>query len=218
MNLLHPKESRGEHHHCLVERLEKVIHQLPSPEVTLAEIMGIIGNDSLLFLSIFLSLVFLVPVSIPGVSTVFGSAILLIGVSQLLRRNFWLPERIASRTITTGRLTVVLQRALAWFRFLNRFSRPRRLERLAIGSRVGFFNRISFILAAVLLMVPLGFVPFSNTLPALALILLAFGVLQKDGASILAGHLANLATILYFALLITGGGYTLLEALRHFTS
>ncbi len=71
----------------LGEKLETVIKKMPPTEITLREILDMIGDDSLMFVTIFLSLVFLVPVSIPGVSTVFGSAILLIGISRLFGRN-----------------------------------------------------------------------------------------------------------------------------------
>jgi hypothetical protein len=70
-------------------------------------------------------------------------------------------------------------------------------------------NQLSFILAALLLMAPFGFVPFSNTLPALALILLAVGMLQRDGVSILLGNLSNVATIVYFTILLVAGGYSI---------
>ena len=68
----------------LGEKIELVIKKLPPHEVTLNEIMDIVGVDSLMLLTIFLSLIFLVPVSIPGVSTVFGIGILLIGIIALL--------------------------------------------------------------------------------------------------------------------------------------
>jgi hypothetical protein len=35
---------------------------------------------------------------------------------------------------------------------------------------------------------------------------LALGMLQRDGGSILLGHLVNLATIVYFGFLIAAGG------------
>lgn len=204
-------------HASLGEKLERVIKNLPESEVTLIEIMDHIGQDSLMFLTIFLSLVFLVPVSIPGVSTVFGSAILLIGISQLMNRKLWLPVRIANRTITTDKLTTVLNRALMWFRRLERVSRPYRFQIITSDGKAGFINKLSYILAAVLLMVPFGFIPFSNTLPAMALIFLAIGMMQKDGVSIFLGHISNLATIIYFSALIAGGGMTLAEILRLMT-
>jgi hypothetical protein len=199
----------------LGEKLEKVIKNLPSSEVNLIEIVDIIGNDSLMMLTIFLALVFLVPISIPGVSTVFGSAILLIGISHLFNRKLWLPKQIASRTISAEKLIVVLKRTLVWFRRFEKISRPYRLQWLSTEGKVGVFNKLSYMMAAVLLMVPFGFIPFSNTLPAIALIFLAVGVMQKDGGCILIGHLSNLATIIYFVALITGGGITIFEVLRY---
>lgn len=198
----------------LGEKLESVIANLPESEVTLIEIMDNIGHDSLMFLTIFLSLVFLVPVSIPGVSTVFGSAILLIGISRLVNRKLWLPKKIANRTIASEKLAVVLNRALIWFRRLERISRPYRFQLIASEGKTGLINKLSYILAAVLLMVPFGFIPFSNTLPAIALIFLAIGMMQKDGVSIFLGHLSNLVTIIYFSALIAGGGMTVTEILR----
>jgi hypothetical protein len=63
-------------------------------------------------------------------------------------------------------------------------------------------------------MAPFGLIPFSNTLPALALLFLAIGLLQRDGLCILFGHLANLATIIYFIVLLVGGSVAIHEALR----
>ena len=45
----------------------------------------------MLLVCVFLTLPFLLPVSIPGVSTVFGLAIILIGVGVTLNRVPWLP-------------------------------------------------------------------------------------------------------------------------------
>lgn len=198
----------------LGEKLKLVIENLPPRGVTLIEILEIIGNDSLMLVTIFLSLVFLVPVSIPGVSTVFGSAILLIGITRLFQRKLWLPKKIANRLLSTERLASGLNRAMVWFNRLEKISRPHRLAWL-VDSRAGdLINKFSFILAALLLMVPFSFIPFSNTLPAVALIFFAVGLIQKDGGSILLGHVSNLATIVYFSALIAGGGMTIYELFR----
>jgi hypothetical protein len=60
---------------------------------------------------------------------------------------------------------------------------------------------------------PFGFIPFSNTLPGLALLFYSIGLAQRDGVAILLGHLANLATLIYFGFLIGGGGYALKQLL-----
>lgn len=211
---LSPNEESSLEAEPLGEKIELIISKLPPTEVTLAEIMDIVGADSLLLLTIFLSLVFLVPVSIPGVSTVFGTGILLIGITRLFSRKLWLPKKIAHRKLSSDRLREGFTRALVWFRRLEKISRSRRLPRLATGKVASTLNNLSFILAALLLMMPFGFVPFSNTLPAIALIFLAVGMMQRDGGSILLGILSNIATIIYFAILIAGGGLSIRELIQ----
>ena len=195
----------------LEENLEAVIDRLPSSDgVTLAEIRDLVGRDSLLLLVAFLTLVFMVPVSIPGVSTVFGGAILLIGVCRCLNRNLWLPKRIAQRVLPADRLRTVLRRGSGWLHRLDRVSRPDRLRWLTSGGPANFVNNCALVAGAVLLMAPFGLVPFSNTLPALALLFLAIGLLQHDGLFVLYGHLLNLVTIVYFAALMIGGSAAVL--------
>lgn len=193
----------------LGEKIELIIEKMPPTEVTLIEIMDIVGADSLLLLTIFLSLIFLVPVSIPGVSTVFGSAILLVGITRLFARKLWLPERIGTRKLSAEKLREGFKKALVWFHRLEKVSKPHRLRGLTSKGLMTVLNNLSFILAAVLLMMPFGLIPFSNTLPAVALIFLAIGMMQQDGVSILFGNLSNVATIVYFGFLIAGGGWSI---------
>jgi hypothetical protein len=195
----------------LGKKIELIIQKLPPKEVNFVEIMDIVGKDSLILLTIFLSLVFLVPVSIPGVSTVFGAGILLIGITRLFNYKPWLPKALAYRQLSSEQLRAGFKRALVWFNRLEKISRPHRLPQLTSAGWVIPMNNLSFILAALLLMVPFGFIPFSNTLPALALIFLAVGMLQRDGVFILLGNLVNGVTIIYFAILFAAGGWSINE-------
>src|SRR3546814_13454829 len=95
---------------------------------------------------------------------------------------------------------------MTWVRRLERISRPHRLRALVAGRVQNMFNNLAFILAALLLMALFGFVPFSNTLPALALMFLAAGLLQRDGVAVLLGYLANVGPISYLGLLLGGAG------------
>jgi len=81
---------------------------------------------------------------------------------------------------------------------------------------VAFFNNAALILGAVLLMMPFGLIPFSNTFPAVAILFLAIGLLQRDGVCILLGHISNVVTIIYFSVLIGGGGLAVREVFNRF--
>ena len=200
----------------LGDKLEAVIGQMPPTGVTLADIRDLIGQDGLLFLTVFLTLVFMVPVSIPGVSTVFGGAILLIGISRLFGRSLWLPRRMALRVLPADKVRAALKKGSVWLHRLERVSRPHRLNLFVSSALMETVNSLALILGAALLMAPFGLIPFSNTLPALALLFLAIGLLQRDGLCVLFGHLSNLATIVYFTVLLVGGGAAVHEAFKHF--
>lgn len=191
------------------KKIETAIEKLPPEGVTLSQLQELIGKEGLMILAAFLTLVFLIPVSIPGVSTVFGAGILLIGIARLLGRDLWLPKFIAKRTIATEKLKGAMTRGMVWFRKLERVSRPNRMSWLTGGGLTGLINNLALILGAVLLMMPFGLIPFSNTFPAVALLFLCIGLLQHDGVCILLGHLGNVASIVYFGVLIAGGGVAL---------
>ena len=86
---------------------------------------------------------------------------------------------------------------------LERLLKPR-LEPLAKLRRP---NALLLAFSGILLMAPFGFVPFSNTAPAIAAILLALGMLHRDGAFVLAGYASIALTLVYFAALIGAAIY-----------
>lgn len=200
------------HQDSIAERIGHAIHGLPEGGVTLARIRDLIGHDGLMVLTAFLTVIFLVPVSIPGVSTVFGGAILLISITRLLGRSLWLPKKLEEREVSSDKLRSAFERGLRWFKRLEKISRPRRMAWLTGPGLIGVINNAGLILGALLLMAPFGLIPFSNTLPAVAILFFAIGFLQRDGVCILLGHLSNVATIIYFAILIGGGAVAIQKA------
>lgn len=198
-------------------KLITMIEELPPGEITLAEIRDLLGHEGLLLLTAFLSIVFLIPLSPPGVSTVFGAAILLIAVCRLFNCRLWLPKRFLTRQLSGKKLRVGINKGLVWLHRLEHISRSDRLEYLTSSKLLTVLNNCALVVGAGLLMAPFGLIPFSNTLPAIAILLFTIGSLQRDGLCILFGHIVNFATIVYFGLLITGGGVAAIELLQRIT-
>lgn len=178
--------------------LEDVIRSMDEEHITLRQILEKMGESGLLLLCGLLSLPFLVPVSIPGVSTVFGAGIVLIGIAVTFNRFPWLPSKLADRKLERSKLVPVLERGLTILRKVDRYVRPRLLG-LTTGGFVNRMNGLVLTFAGVLLMMPLSFIPFSNTLPGVAILLLSTGISQRDGGVVLAGHLLVLLTMVYFS-------------------
>nr|WP_314085847.1 exopolysaccharide biosynthesis protein [uncultured Shinella sp.] len=182
------------------ELLEDIIHAIKGEHITLRDLLTMMGESGLLLLCAFLSLPFLFPVSIPGVSTVFGAGIVLISAAITLNRLPWLPAKVADRRLESGKLRPVLERGVTFLRKIDRFFKPRMMN-LASGAVMNRVNGLALMGAGLLLMAPLGFVPFSNTLPGVAILLLAAGISQRDGLIVLAGYVMVVLTIVYFAAL-----------------
>lgn len=173
---------------------------MPGPSVTLRQMLAAIGDHGPLILCAVLSVPFMLPVSIPGVSTVFGMAILLLGIGITLNRLPWLPRQIMDRPINAEKLKGVLVRGIGIVSRVEAVIQPR-LGFLTGSSMMHRINGLAIVAGAGLLMLPLGLVPFSNTLPALAIILLCIGMSQRDGLVVVGGYAMLVATVTYFSFL-----------------
>lgn len=182
--------------------LRGVSGSLPAGKVSLRDLLELIGEQGMLLVCVFLALPFLLPVSIPGISTVFGLAIILIGVGVTLNRVPWLPRRILDRPLSTAPIKQAFDKGARFVTRFERMVRPRWLFLTTVAGNV--VHGLALVLAGVLLMFPLGLVPFSNTLPAVAILFLSLGMLERDGLLIVAGYLMNVATICYFGALAMG--------------
>ena len=184
----------------LGETLRNLARSISGETVTVREMLSLIGEQGLLLALMFLTLPFLIPISIPGVSTVFGLVAILISLGVTFNRVPWLPDRLLDRPLDAVKLAGAIERGAERFGRVDRISHPR-LQRLTSSRAMNRLAGLGLLLGSVLLIFPLGLVPFSNTLPAWGILLLAAGLLQRDGLLILLGYLFLLATIIYFAVL-----------------
>jgi hypothetical protein len=191
--------------------LQQIIANIQGETITLRDLLAVIGEQGILLFCIILTLPFLLPVSIPGVSTVFGLVIILLGISLVLNRLPWLPSRLMDKPTSNEHLIPTLEKGIQMFQRVERWMRPR-LTKVTTGAFANRMNGLALTAGGVLLLFPLSFVPFSNTLPAVAILLLALGMLQRDGYFIIGGYVALVATVVYFvglALLVILGGQSL---------
>jgi hypothetical protein len=137
-------------------------------------------------------------ISVPGLSTPFGVAVLLIGIRITLGRKPWLPKFIRRKTISISRLSKVLSGGIRFARIMEKIVKPRMQF---LHHWPGAMNLIGLGIAAggLLLLLPLP-IPFSNILPAWAVIFLAAGMMERDGLIVLLGHLLTLLSWAFVAL------------------
>lgn len=118
----------------------------------------------------------------PGTSSILGLPLLYLCAQMMLGKLPWLPGLIADRSMTRGDFRAFVSRVTPLLARAERLLRPRLLfVTSARGEQV--IGALCLLLAIVLsLPIPLG-----NMLPALAISLLALGVLERDGLWVIGG-------------------------------
>ena len=177
--------------------LEALHARVKDKALTLAELKQALKGRGSAMLLILLALPFCF-VAIPGLSMPFGIAISLIGACQAIGREPWLPRFIMHRRLSTARSAQLLTGAIKVARQLEKYVRPR-LAFLHAGP--GMLRLIGFgiVIAGLGLMLPLP-IPFSNSIPAWAVVLLAVGMMEKDGLFVLLGHFTAMGTWVFIGL------------------
>ena len=166
------------------------------PSVTLRELLAMLGEQGLLVFCGVLAAPFLLPVTVPGMSTVLGLPMLLIGFAVMVSRVPWLPRRLLNYALPAGTVRLVLGKVRGWSERFEHLVRPRLLG-LTGGRAINALNGALVIFAVLLLMAPIPLVPFVNSIPALAVMLLCFGMAERDGLVIALGYLTTLVATLY---------------------
>jgi len=185
----------------LSEALETTRAAVTGHRVTLRELLGLVGEQGLLVFCAILGTPFLLPVSLPFMSTAFGLPMLLIGAAVVLNRVPWLPDRLLDHELSSDTLQHVLERAANTAARFEHLVRPRLLALTATPAANGV-NGIVLVIAVLVLMAPLPLVPFANTLPAIGVILLCLGMAERDGVVILLGHMVSLFATAYVGTLL----------------
>lgn len=157
------------------------------------ELDQLLGDRSFGFLLLLFALPNSIPlVGIPGVSTVTGIVLIVIAIQMIggLRR-LYLPERIQRRSFSGTSFKKLIQRAAPWLAKLERGLKPRWLW--LTSSRAERWLGGVCLLLALLLILP---IPFGNFFPGFAVVLLALGLIEKDGAFIVAGLAMTVVSVI----------------------
>lgn len=181
--------------------LAAALASVRDPVVTLRELFALLGEQGLLVFCGVLAAPFLLPVTLPTMSAVFGTPMLLIGFAVMVSRVPWLPARLLDYRMPVATVRQVLAKVRGWALRFEHLVRPRLLG-LSGSATINVINGGLIILDVLLLMAPLPLVPFVNTVPALAIILLCFGMAERDGLVIALGYFVSLVSLLYVGGLI----------------
>ena len=165
--------------------------------LTLDEIRDRLDERAYGLLILLLSIPCLVP-GLYGVPQVVGIAIILLAAQMLVgREEPWLPRWLLNLRAKGSWLKAMADFAETKLGWIDRLSRPR-LRRFADGP--GEKLAAVFMILATLTIV----LPLTNTIPSVALALLAVGLIQRDGLFVIGGVAVTTAWVTILGAVATG--------------
>jgi hypothetical protein len=151
---------------------------------------------------ILLSLPFIVPVSIPGVSTVLGLSVSLLSLKLAFGAQPRLPKFMGNRRLSPQVQKKVLQGSIKFLRFVEKLVKPRRTPWMTTRP-ARFVNAMLMALMGLFLAMPFPpLPPLTNALPCYSIILLAVSMMEEDGITIWFAYALALGTIIYLVAII----------------
>ena len=125
----------------------------------------------------------------PGASGILGIPLIILAAQLTLGRKPWLPRIVANRSILRADFVMMLERAGPWLTKAEKLLRPRLA--ILVSQPVEYVIGALCLILAVILALP---VPLGNILPAFAICLFSFGILERDGIWVIAGLVAFAAS------------------------
>ncbi len=171
-------------------------------DISLQQLLNLFGDKSHQMFIFSISIPFMQPIPLVGLSTPLGVLIALASFLQMISVKPWIPQFFANKKISSA---IVIKSAEFGYQLWSKI-------RFLIKPRLGFlitnriFKILSFIVVAIngiLLALPLP-IPFSNTVPNVAIVLNSMGQLEEDGVLILLSYLAFFASLIFFGGLWAG--------------
>ncbi|MEA5464278.1 exopolysaccharide biosynthesis protein [Leptothoe sp. PORK10 BA2] len=174
----------------------------PGSNVTLKELLTLGGERIFGFLFVLLSLPSALPLPAPGYSIPFGIVMFLLAMQLIAGRvQPWLPEGWLDKGFDRTKVVGVISKGLPWLRRIEAVSKPR--LSMVCTSPVGrLVLGLAIALMSVFMMIP---IPGTNTMPAMGIFIIGFGLLDDDGAISIAGlTMCTIATGVVAAIFILG--------------
>jgi hypothetical protein len=191
------------------KKLSDILRELDQGQgqrIALRDLIGALGDRSFVPLMIIFALpnVF---AFVPGSSVITGLPLMFISVQLVLGRpSAWLPKILNDRSIEHGTFTRIVAQATPWIEWVERMARPRYwpLSRLSAERIVGFASLVM----AVFMFLP---IPFSNSLPAVSVIMLALSLSECDGLWLAGGVITSLISTAIVVVIFAAGAFAMLS-------
>lgn len=163
--------------------LRRAIDSIDGDLLTLGQLVDSLGRSGQGLVLLLLALPTFIPIPALPTGLVFGTALALVSLQMFGGREaLTLPDFLRRRALPRRAVVFTIERLERYMTKFDGVLRPRMLRLTERGATMGVAVMI-FILALALALP----IPFGNQAPAFAIVIFAFGLLERDGIAILVG-------------------------------
>jgi hypothetical protein len=189
-------------HEPLSQKLAQVMEAHDAPKgITLQQLLEQTEGRGFYLVNILLALPFIVPVSLPGASTVLGLAVALLSFRLAFGKPPGLPKAFGERRLSPALQQRLLVGGVKFLRVVEKLVKPRQTPWMSTRP-ARFTNAMLMGCMGLLLAMPFPpLPPLTNTLPCYSIILLAASMMEEDGVTIWIAYGVSLVTIVYLGVI-----------------
>jgi len=163
--------------------------------VTLNQLIERTGGHGLYLFLILICLPFITPIPLPGFSLLVGLVVFLVGMRLALGLPPKLPLFLGRKSISVERQRKIITASVKWVKRIERMAKPR--GRGWIGNEVSVrLNALLIAFLGLVLTLPLP-LPFTNSLPGLAVIFLCVSLMEEDALLVWVGYGFAAGSVIY---------------------
>ena len=170
-----------------------------------------IDSGGFALLNLIFSIILMIPLP-PPIAIIAGLIVMFLSFQMIIgMKEVWLPKFITEKSIKRSTLTIIVEKSTIYLYKLERFTR-RRFTFVSNPITERIIGAFIFFLAGITL-TP---IVFANTIPGLAIILISFGMINKDGLMVIIGFIVGIFSIFVVWLMISVGLNVVMRVLDKF--
>lgn len=186
--------------------LQDLLDAFPNESMTVGELLERLEQRAFGLLLLLLSLPMCIP-NIPGISTVFGVAMLIPAAQMILgRQEVWVPKRLREWAFSREAVVKSITAALPILKRMEHLAKPR-WSFLVDRPFMAFWGLLTLTMALILIL-PL---PFLNFTPGVTMAIFAIAMLQEDGVLAIVSAVCGALTLAFAYVIIRFGPKLLIE-------
>ena len=189
--------------------LSNICERNTADNIRIDVLLKSIDSGGFVLLILIFAILLIIPTP-PGVANIAGLIIMFFSFQMMMGfEEVWLPKFLAKKSISRKLLATIVEKSSIYLYKLERFTRKRlTFMDFPIAKRV--IGLIIFFLATITL-TP---IIFANSVPGVAIALISFGFLNKDGLIVIIGFIIGFISIFVVWIMFLYGKMLVMKALE----